>query len=1052
MSVHRAVRAAARRLAFTIASAGVAIGTGSAQSPSPAIPRRLGATEWSSIRAAHDASERAAVAVDGGWRAVDPRQQWSEQFDGHGFRVIPSGAQWSFGLALESYGIAGAEHAVSRPRATSAEGRRVAYAWDATLEEWYVNDARGLEHGFTVSERPAGQNGSLVLTLAVRGDLQPVAATDGSAIAFTASGIAAVNYSGLVVRDASGRELTARLEVVGDRIRFVIDEAGARYPLSIDPIAQQAYLKASNAEYADEFGSAVAVSGDTIVVGAPGEDSLASGVNGDQSDNSAGDVGAAYVFVRSGTTWTQQAYLKASNPDANDRFGGAVAIAGDTIVIGASGESSGSTGVNGTESDNSKVDAGAAYVFVRSGTSWSQQAYLKGSTAAAFDQFGCSVAISGDTVVVGAIIAQKATVFVRSGTTWTTETDLVASNAGTRDQFGCAVAVDGDTVVVGADWEESNATGVGGDQSDNSLQEAGAAYVFVRSGTTWSQQAYLKASNTETFDDFGYAVAVAGDTAVVSALGEGSNATGVNGDQSDNSMGNAGAVYVFLRSGTTWSQQAYLKASNTDAGDWFGHSLSIEGDTLLVGAPGEFSNATGVNGGQSDNSLRFAGAVYVFARNGTVWSQLAYVKASNTDAFDDFGFSVSLSGDTFVAGAAGEYSSATGVNGDQSDNSAPGAGAAYVFLRTPGPPPLGPATVLPMYFTNGQTVPVTASSATGNATCYLDPVTKVLTCEADVTGLQGAVYSAHLHRGIPGVNGATLATLSGGPTHLSGAVGLSSAQIDEVRAGGLYVDVHTSAYPAGEVRAQVVPALSRFIAVLNGAKETPANGSAAVATGTLVVNPGNTVTYAITFAGLTANVTVAHLHEGVAGVAGPIVAGMTLTTPVGTSGTFSGTTSALTDVQIAKLRAGRMYVDVHSAAYGGGEIRGQVAASFAEYGVGCHGSAALGGGGVTTPGGILVLDVHGGTPFAYPSLLFMGAAGDQRAFPYGCRFAMAFAPTWTISLPPLDAAGALALPIALPALPLLASPLCLPLQYFAGDPAQLGGFFATNGLQLCIDA
>jgi hypothetical protein len=242
--------------------------------------------------------------------------------------------------------------------------------------------------------------------------------------------------------------------------------------------------------------------------------------------------------------------------------------------------------------------------------------------------------------------------------------------------------VAGDTVVVVARFEGSSARGVNGDQSDNSAPLAGAAYVFVRSGITWTQQAYLKASNTHMDDVFGYAVAVSGDTVVVGASGEGSNATGVNGDQSNNSTPGAGAAYVFVRNGTTWTQQAYLKASNTGAfgaDDNFGFSVAVSGDAVVVGAPYEDSNARGVNGNQSSNSALNSGAAYVFVRNGTTWTQQAYLKASNTGTDDHFGMSVAVSGDTAVVGAFDESSNATGVNGDQSDNSASGSGAAYIF-------------------------------------------------------------------------------------------------------------------------------------------------------------------------------------------------------------------------------------------------------------------------------------------------------------------------------------------------------------------------------------
>src|SRR5262249_5202133 len=163
---------------------------------------------------------------------------------------------------------------------------------------------------------------------------------------------------------------------------------------------------------------------------------------------------------------------------------------------------------------------------------------------------------------------------------------------------GQSVAVSGDTVVVGAIFEDSNATGVNGGQADNSAVDAGAAYVFVRNGTTWSQQAYLKASNTGANDGFGSSVAMAGDKVVGGALDEDSNATGVNGDQTNNSSSNSGAAYIFVRSGTTWNQQSYLKASNTGPNDRFGLSVAVSGDTVVVGAYLEDSNAIGVNGDQ----------------------------------------------------------------------------------------------------------------------------------------------------------------------------------------------------------------------------------------------------------------------------------------------------------------------------------------------------------------------------------------------------------------------------------------------------------------------
>lgn len=468
--------------------------------------------------------------------------------------------------------------------------------------------------------------------------------------------------------------------------------------------AQQAYLKASNTEWEDEFGYSVSVSGNTVVVGAIGESSNAKGVNGNQVNNLGYEAGAAYVFVRNGATWSQQAYLKASNTGQYDRFGWSTAISGDTIVVGALYEDSNATQINGNQTNNLAENAGAAYVFVRNGTTWSQQAYLKASNAEEYDHFGVTVAVSGDTIIIGArgedsgatgvngnqasnsINASGAAyVFVRNGTTWSQQGYLKASNTGEDDLFGSAVAISGDTIVVGALDEDSRAKGVNGNQTDNFSPDAGAAYVFVRDGTAWSQQAYLKASNTNSDDWFGAAVAVAGNTILIGAPREESSATGVNGDQSDNSNPTAGAVYVFERQGKIWSQQAYLKASNSGSSDSFGWSVAIAGNAAVIGASYEDSAATGINGDQTDSSAFGAGAAYVFERHEEVWSQSIYLKASNTGIQDEFGSTVSISGDTIVIGAPFEASNATGINGDQADDSALWAGAAYIFV-VPVPP------------------------------------------------------------------------------------------------------------------------------------------------------------------------------------------------------------------------------------------------------------------------------------------------------------------------------------------------------------------------------
>jgi hypothetical protein len=189
--------------------------------------------------------------------------------------------------------------------------------------------------------------------------------------------------------------------------------------------------------------------------------------------------------------------------------------------------------------------------------------------------------------------------------------------------------------------------------------------VFTRTGGIWSQQAYVKASNTGAGDVFGTSVALAGDTLAIGAPGEASAATGVNGNQADNSaLGfGSGAVYVFMGTGGIWSQQAYLKASNTGAFDNFGGSLALSGDILAVGAIGEASTATGIGGNQADNSAFNRGAVYVFTRTGGIWSQQAYVKAPNTGVGDVFGTSVALEGGSLAGGARFEGDFATFSSG-----------------------------------------------------------------------------------------------------------------------------------------------------------------------------------------------------------------------------------------------------------------------------------------------------------------------------------------------------------------------------------------------------
>ncbi len=486
-------------------------------------------------------------------------------------------------------------------------------------------------------------------------------------------------------------------------------------PTLVDAVG---YVKAPNTDAGDRFGDSVALSadGDTLAVGATGEDSGATGIGGDQADNLALRSGAVYVLVRDATgSWSQQAYIKSSAVGIGDEFGSSVALSanGDTLAIGARWEDSGATGIDGNSTDDGAEDAGAVYVLVRDAAGhWAHEAYVKASNTQASDEFGSSVALSaeGDTLAVAARAedgsaagidgyqdsnsmtnAGAVYVFARDAAdAWFQQAYVKASNPDAGDNFGAslALAADGDTLAVSANFEDSAATGIGGDASNDSMEESGAVYVFVRGGGgSWSQQAYVKASNTDAGDRFGYSVALSagGETLAVGALWESSSATGVGGSQADNLASNAGAAYVFIRDATnSWSQQSYLKAFNVDVGDAFGTSvaLSANGDTLAVGARFESSNEPGLGGDGVENSALAAGAAYVFTRDvGDSWSQRAFVKASNPDAHDQFGSRLALSGDgdTLAVGTGLEAGGGTGLDGDRSDNSALSAGAIYLF-------------------------------------------------------------------------------------------------------------------------------------------------------------------------------------------------------------------------------------------------------------------------------------------------------------------------------------------------------------------------------------
>ena len=369
--------------------------------------------------------------------------------------------------------------------------------------------------------------------------------------------------------------------------------------------AEKAKLTASDGVAYDYFGYSVSLSGDgmTAVIGAFNDDSAR---------------GSAYVYTRSGSVWTQQAKLTASDGVANDAFGRSVSLSGDGMMA-----------VIGAYADDS--NRGSAYVYTRSGSVWTQQAKLTASDGVANDFFGYSVSLSGDGMmaVIGAygddspeFDRGSAYVYTRSGSVWTQQAKLTASDGVAGDLFGWAVSLssDGMMAVIGAFGDDS---------------ARGSAYVYTRSGSVWTQQAKLTASDGVAGDYFGYSVSLSGDgmTAVIVAYGD------------DDLGSNSGSAYVYTRSGSVWTQQAKLLASDGVASDYFGWAVSLSGDGMMA-----------VIGAYNDDSAR--GSAYVYTRSGSVWTQQAKLTASDGVAGDYFGWAVSLSsdGNTAVIGAYGDGS------------------------------------------------------------------------------------------------------------------------------------------------------------------------------------------------------------------------------------------------------------------------------------------------------------------------------------------------------------------------------------------------------------
>ncbi|MBP9664959.1 MAG: VCBS repeat-containing protein, partial [Pyrinomonadaceae bacterium] len=378
------------------------------------------------------------------------------------------------------------------------------------------------------------------------------------------------------------------------------------------PWSEQAHPSVSDSVL---LGTSTAISGNTMVAGAPSVGTLS--------------VGAAYVFTRNGSSWGLQQKLTAADGIAGDEFGISVGISGDTIVVGSDRD------------DETATNQGSAYVFTRSGSTWTQQQKLIASDAAAEDRLGFSIAVSGDTVVVGASLDDapgqtnqgSAYIFTRSGTEWSEQQKIVAADGLKDDEFGNSLAIQGNTVVIGAY------------RDDVAAFDSGSVYVFTRTGTTWALQQKLTASDGSLLQQLGYSVAFDGETVVA----------GAHFDDTPNS--DQGSAYVFTMAGTVWSQQQKLIASDGAQADLFGQSVGISGNALVVGAM------------QDDAPAVNQGSAYVFTRTGTVWGGQQKLLASDGVLEDWFGAAVAMAGNTVVVGAP-------------RDDSAVGQeGSAYVYRR-----------------------------------------------------------------------------------------------------------------------------------------------------------------------------------------------------------------------------------------------------------------------------------------------------------------------------------------------------------------------------------
>ncbi|EYF02825.1 FG-GAP repeat protein [Chondromyces apiculatus] len=587
-----------------------AVETPPQEATTPEPSRALRAAYIAAVQA--DApTEYEAIAGAAGVIADNPAQGLITELSAAGVWLAPTrgDAGWSFGLTPRAWGCADAgglaEDAQERLAAQAVEpevdGNRVTFAREG-LTEWYVNGPLGLEQGFTLPERPCAVAGSaggagLAIEVEIGGDLAATLTSAGDALSLRdGSGEEVLRYSDLHVVDAAGKVLPARLALDEGTLTIHVDDAGATYPVVVDPLVwtEQQKLLPVNAPQTAEVGQHVAVAGNTAVM------------TWYRTNFGVPWGGSAYVFVRSGEVWSLQQQLVPSDASSGSKLGSFVSLSGDTLAVG------GGRAIGGLSH--------FVYVFVRSGGVWTEQQKFQAPSQRAFR----SGAISGDTLILGApeenaplFQAGAAYVFTRAGGVWTEQQRLVPSTPSADADFSRSVAISGDTALLGAE-DQSSPTG-----------SMGTTYVFVRSGGVWTEQQKLFPENGDSTYRFGHDLALSGDTAVIGALND--NANTVSNEYS-------GAAYVFSRSGALWSQQQKLLPSDA-LEDGIGRAVAISGNTILLGASADDTHGT------------FAGAAYVFARSGGVWVERQKLFPADASQSDQFGGAIALDGGTALLGA-----------------------------------------------------------------------------------------------------------------------------------------------------------------------------------------------------------------------------------------------------------------------------------------------------------------------------------------------------------------------------------------------------------------